>query len=626
MNTRLFAIALLVSCALLFTEGRDPTRGGKASATPGADIFLKGDYLELAVNPAGTFGSRAPGPGAGYSYGGSAVPQGYHASPRSSKLGVVVDTGKDGWTVGTPAQSGDAFLEGHPEQGFHVSWHGEEGTFERFNQMPLFEDDDDADYSTAPYRGCVTCKNKETPNTCDPFATIDNCNCNLHTTAENYICDFKRWDIDTESFAEQNDQAGVKKVRWVGIASGKKFESASSGVLVETGEKLKITKDISFQEQSTLIIESLYVENIGTKALYNVTFLWSIAPTLEAFPHAGWSSDKDMKFANIFTTPYQGSFTNPRTLVKAVGKDLGYTLAIGTNDYNARAWHLPRRTWMADQDNANIRPYSGDMVFSTVRTASTEFVLREDVALMAVRIPSLAVGADASKAVFWAFTEADIEEGFNQVPPASPPVPAGSDECPTTGTCCTAHPEQGCSNQCFTECVCDSFFGGNAPECCLGEWTQNCVDILEKLLNNGSCSSGRIGACNSDCDSVHSCTPSVTTGVAAPVTTGVAAPVTTGVAAPVTTGAESVTTGVEAGVTTGYVGASSSGGNPLTGGVTTVDVQPPVTTSDPSQVPDAVNDRNAKIIGAVFGVAGFLILILIIAAIILAVRASKNNK
>lgn len=622
MNTRLFAIALLVSCALLFTEGRDPTRGGKPSATPGADIFLKGDFLELAVNPAGTFGSREAGPGAGYSYGGSAVPEGYHSSPRSSKLGIVVDTGKDGWTVGNPPQSGDAFLEGTPEQGFHVSWHGAEGSFERFNQMPLFPDDDDADDSTTPYRGCVTCKNKETPNTCDPFAAVDNCNCNLYTTAENYICDFKRWDMDTVSFAEQHDEDGVKKVRWVGAANGKQFASASSGVLQETGEKLTITKDISFKQDETLVLETLYIENTGNKTLHNVTLLWNIAPTLEAFPHDGWSTDKDVKFANLFTTPYQGSFSNPRTLVKSVGKDLSYTLAIGTQDYNARAWHLPRRTWMADKDNSNLRPYSGDMVFQTLRSIDVDPDLREDVALLAIRIPSLAAGESTTKIIFWAFSEADIEEGFNRVPPSSPPTPVGEDRCPTTGTCCSANSGRGCSNPCFTECVCDSFFGGGAAECCTGEWTQDCVDLLEKLLNNGSCTSGRIAACDSSCDNIQSCTP-VTTGVAAPVTTGVETPVTTGSDAAATTGI--VTGGDVTGIaeTTGVVttGLHVSGGIPITTGGSM-----DATTGDPSQVPDAVNDRNAKIIGAVFGVAGFLILILIIAAIILAVRASKSNK
>lgn len=96
-------IVLLLILAVDFSFSRDPRRGGKPSATPGGDIFLQGNYLEVAVNPSGGFGNRPTT--TGLPYGGSSVPVGFHPSPtQTSRLGIVVDYGKDGWNVGNPAQ------------------------------------------------------------------------------------------------------------------------------------------------------------------------------------------------------------------------------------------------------------------------------------------------------------------------------------------------------------------------------------------------------------------------------------------------------------------------------------------------------------------------------------------
>jgi hypothetical protein len=53
-------------------EARDPTIGGIGSATVGDDIFLQGQYLQLAINPSGALGSRKVN--AQYPFGGSPVP------------------------------------------------------------------------------------------------------------------------------------------------------------------------------------------------------------------------------------------------------------------------------------------------------------------------------------------------------------------------------------------------------------------------------------------------------------------------------------------------------------------------------------------------------------------------
>lgn len=93
-----FIFAILFNIA----NSTDPRRTGKPSATPGPDLFVKGRYLEYAVNPSGGFGSREVT--VGLPYGGSPVPEDFHPSPSVSQLGVVVDDGLDGWDVGTPSQ------------------------------------------------------------------------------------------------------------------------------------------------------------------------------------------------------------------------------------------------------------------------------------------------------------------------------------------------------------------------------------------------------------------------------------------------------------------------------------------------------------------------------------------
>ncbi|PIR00231.1 MAG: hypothetical protein COV66_07015, partial [Nitrospinae bacterium CG11_big_fil_rev_8_21_14_0_20_45_15] len=74
-----------------------------------AEVFLKGNYVEVGIHNSASFGTS-----------GSA-PAGYH--PRACcRLGFVADYGRDGWGVGTPAYSGDFFVPGSPEEGWAVEW------------------------------------------------------------------------------------------------------------------------------------------------------------------------------------------------------------------------------------------------------------------------------------------------------------------------------------------------------------------------------------------------------------------------------------------------------------------------------------------------------------------------
>ena len=86
-------------------------------ASVGGEIFLQGDYLEVGIHESGSFGTS------------NAAPAGFHPINRS-QLGFVSDPGKDGWNFGSsgqPAQSGDYFLPGSPEEGWTLEWDGAVG-------------------------------------------------------------------------------------------------------------------------------------------------------------------------------------------------------------------------------------------------------------------------------------------------------------------------------------------------------------------------------------------------------------------------------------------------------------------------------------------------------------------
>lgn len=88
----------------------------------GADVFLKGDYVEVGIATNGSFGT-----------GGNA-PSGYHPRPDMSltagPLGFVADPLKDGWSVSSPGYPdyfGDYFYPGTPQEGWDVEVNGSRG-------------------------------------------------------------------------------------------------------------------------------------------------------------------------------------------------------------------------------------------------------------------------------------------------------------------------------------------------------------------------------------------------------------------------------------------------------------------------------------------------------------------
>ena len=85
--------------------------GAAAQKTSRGDIFLNGRYLEVGIGTNGTLGS------------GDSSPAGYHpldCSYGTTRIAIVADPDKDGWTIGTPIQRGDYILPGQPAEGWEI--------------------------------------------------------------------------------------------------------------------------------------------------------------------------------------------------------------------------------------------------------------------------------------------------------------------------------------------------------------------------------------------------------------------------------------------------------------------------------------------------------------------------
>ncbi len=80
-----------------------------------AEVFLKGNYIEVGIHNAGSFGTAGT------------QPAGFHGNV-GGRLGFVSDYGKDGWAVGSPPFAGGYFLPGAPEEGWAVEWTSPSGS------------------------------------------------------------------------------------------------------------------------------------------------------------------------------------------------------------------------------------------------------------------------------------------------------------------------------------------------------------------------------------------------------------------------------------------------------------------------------------------------------------------
>jgi len=676
MKSSLVLVMVVFVCSVI--SSNDPRRGGKPSATQGPDLFVAGKYLQFAVNPSGGLGSRAPL--SGRSYGGTAVPSGMKKSSTQTRLGVVVDYDHNGWAVGSPPQSGDAFLEGYDDVGYHVSWEGASG-LEEFDQSPMLTDDDDGDDAFSPYRGCHPCQNGQRVDNCD--ATTQDCSCNLYTTASTFIdCPFKRWDMDTVSISRTQDSSNKTTITYVGIANARVFYNSTSGALVETGEKVKVTKVIIHNYVDSLIVEHATLENIGTVSLSNVAFISHIVPTLESFPVSGYfPKNPETDFSYYISIPYQN--TAGKSLIQARGQNFNMTTALGSNDQDAKAWYGTAASWRQIGGNSNL---ANKMFNADVKSVEDEH-FREDVIALGFNIATLPVGGRSTKSFFWAFTKAAIDQGFLALQNAfstgvtSGPLSTGV----TTGS--TTLPAGPLTTGVTSQTPLTTGVTSAAP---LSTGVTSAAPVSTGVTSHAPLSTGVTSGAplTTGVTSGAPVTTGVTTGV--PVTTGVTtgAPFTTGTDGgdggdggddtPITTGEEYMTTGEEeistgvdlsTGVTSGITSGITSGA-PVSTGVTSVaevttgvttgvfsepDITsgptvpattgvPPVVTS--SQVTSglttladgslilsttngdddkATKDRNVKIIASVFGVAGFILLVLCVGGVILAVRRMQRD-
>jgi len=576
-------LALLISTSF----GNDSRRGGIPSATPGDDLFFQGTYLEWSLNPASVFGNRDQV--SGQTYGGSHVPEGYH-NQVNGRLGVVVDYGLDGFDVGTPPHSGDAFAQGYNDIGFHVSFNGENG-LEAWNNMPLLNDDDDADTSTTPYRGCITCSKGVRADSCESFD--EDCSCNLDIEAASYTCPFKRWDLLTSSFNNTSNST-TWSVVWTGVAQGVTFENSNSGVLKTTGEQITITKTVYAGYNDTIIFESVQIENTGTVDLVNITLFWTIVPTLEAFQHDGFGSNSSTDFNNYFSIPYQPSSSstiyNAKALAYSRGPWYNMTLALGAADPNARAWYASAEDW---RSGVISRPYTGEVAFTADLPQSDSEVYAEKVMGLAIGIDALAVAENSTKTMFWAFHASQIEWAFRLLTPIMPLTTSPITTQPLTTQDMTTQPlttQEMTTQQLTTQEMTTQQL--TTQEMTTQQLTTQ--ELTTQQLTTQELTTSPVTT--SPVTTQHMTTSPVTTS---PVTTHkvTTSPATT---SPATT--SPITTDSVENHLTGVSGDNLVGGNEA-----------------------EADDRNIKIIASVFGVAGFILIALAVGGVILAVKRLKSN-
>ncbi len=130
---------LFVLVGLLLTSGifaqsvhpdnlNPPNFSGNREVNADPEVFLQGNYIEIGIHESGSCGTI------------SAPPGGYHGFPYPG-LGFVSDFNHDGWSNGTPAQSGDYFLPGDPYEGWWLEFDfgGGEYTFTNAGASGYFD-------------------------------------------------------------------------------------------------------------------------------------------------------------------------------------------------------------------------------------------------------------------------------------------------------------------------------------------------------------------------------------------------------------------------------------------------------------------------------------------------------
>jgi hypothetical protein len=234
---------------------------GKVQVTNG-EVFLKGNYIELGLHAAGSFGTVAPAP---VSFNGAVGPG--LKNPWAAGVGFSVDYNRDGFGVGSPtAFSGDYFLPGSPVEGIATSWRTTStGTpIVSVNKGRMGKSD-------IPQVGSVL----------DGGSTA-----------------WRRWAQQggfllpvcfmSQAWVDATSSSGVVLSSWVGRAGG-----------------MEIRRTVYFGETDVSIYMHTTIVNVGAAKLFDVRYLRSIDPDQEQ----PWNTDTtDYVTNNYVKYQYQASY------------------------------------------------------------------------------------------------------------------------------------------------------------------------------------------------------------------------------------------------------------------------------------------------------------------------------
>jgi hypothetical protein len=151
------------------------------------------------------------------------------------------------------------------------------------------------------------------------------------------------------------------------VCSGARFAKPNAGVVVENGERVRVTRELYIDNDSLYVVEKTTLTNTGSVNLTNIQFMFHIAPTPEAYQPGRQG------FVNYNSVPQQGSEENPRVVVKSRGQTKGMITAIGTYDNNARGWTYDTVKFQAlpSSQQRSRRPYSAQWIFDDIAENGT---------------------------------------------------------------------------------------------------------------------------------------------------------------------------------------------------------------------------------------------------------------
>lgn len=287
------------------------------------DIFLKGQFTEIGIHPAFSFGSSTTNV--------ATRANGYHTRANTGRLGFVCDHNKDGWGVGTATLlhrdsfMGDYFTPGSPVEGWGINW------------------DNTSTYVNFP------------------------------------LGSPSRFQIAQSSFSSSVDGSN-KLATWRGIAGN------------ATTKRLEIIQEVKLDTLSTYFTVSVFVKNIGTTQLDDVTYFRSVDPDNEQPITGSYSTNNRI----LLQPGHNGN--SDTAIVVARGSVYDVPIYLGAIDSRAKVSRI------------NFINYTAAGILNNANAPESTSTLADRSINIAFELGDLDTGECALFTFFYALSDQDIND------------------------------------------------------------------------------------------------------------------------------------------------------------------------------------------------------------------------